>query len=814
MTGRFPIEEVSPSVSCGRYPAKAVVGELVPVSALSYREGHDALGCVVVWHGPDGRPRPPVRMDPGEHRDDRWHATIRPDAVGLWSFAVEAFDDPYLTWRNAVTKKLAAGQGAEDLANDLADGATVLDEARPGVPENRRDAVEAAATALRDPARAVAERVALALDLADLLWAHPVRRLVTRSAAYELWVDRPRALFSAWYEFFPRSEGAVLGTDGQPDRSGTFATAAKRLPAVAAMGFDVLYLPPIHPIGRTNRKGRNNTLVAGPDDVGSPWAIGAAEGGHDAIHPDLGTAADFRAFVAAAREAGLEVAMDLALQCAPDHPWVTRHPEWFTIRADGSVAYAENPPKKYQDIYPLNFDADPDGIRAEILRVVLHWVGEGITVFRVDNPHTKPFDFWHWLIGEVKKVNPDVLFLAEAFTRPAIMHGLGKIGFSQSYTYFTWRTTAWEMRRYCEELVAAADHMRPNFWPNTPDILHETLQHGGPPMFKIRAVLASLLSPSWGVYAGYELFEHVARPGAEEYLDNEKFQLRPRDWAAAQEQGRSLAPFLATLNAIRRANPALHWLRNLRFHDIDNPALLCWSKRDPATGNTVLVVCSFDAAHVQWGNTTLDMPALGFDWHERFTVVDELTGVHYDWGQRNAVRLDPYLQPAHVFTVHRPGGDPAAAPDGHAAVPEPVAPPAPITPPTGPGPARPTTTPAPPAPPAPQPEPTPPTPQPEPTPPVPPAQPAPRPTPAPPAKPTPPTPPAKPARPVAKPSPPARSPAKAAKSTAKPTRSAAKPTRSAAKPAGGTAKPGNEATKRTGGTDAAGRSGPTNGSEE
>ncbi|MEV6367353.1 maltotransferase domain-containing protein [Micromonospora musae] len=654
MTGRFPIEDVSPVVSCGRYPAKAVVDELVPVTARAYREGHDALGCNVVWRGPDGATRPFTRMRPGEPGQDRWHATIRPDAVGDWTFHVEAFADPYLTWQNAVTKKLAAGQGPAELANDLAEGARLLDAAVSGVPAAQRQRVTRAAAALREADRELSQRVAPALELADLLWAHPVRELVTAGDEHRLWVDRERALFSSWYEFFPRSEGAVAATADAPARSGTFATAVERLPGVAAMGFDVLYLPPIHPIGRVNRKGPNNSLTAGPDDVGSPWAIGAAEGGHDAIHPDLGTAEDFRQFVAAAAEQGLEVAMDLALQCAPDHPWVTEHPEWFTTRADGTIAYAENPPKKYQDIYPLNFDNDPEGIRAEILRVVLHWVGEGIRIFRVDNPHTKPFDFWHWLIAEVKKVEPDVLFLAEAFTRPAIMHGLGRIGFTQSYTYFTWRTTAAEMREYCEELVAAADYMRPNFWPNTPDILHESLQHGGPPMFKIRAVLAALLSPSWGMYAGFELFEHVARPGAEEYLDNEKYELRPRDWAGAQEQGRSLAPFVATLNRVRREHPALRRLRNLRFHDIDNPALLCWSKRDADTGDTVIVVCSFDSTGVQWGNTTLDMPALGLDWHERFTVHDELTGAGYDWGQRNAVRLDPYLQPAHVLTVRRP----------------------------------------------------------------------------------------------------------------------------------------------------------------
>jgi starch synthase (maltosyl-transferring) len=653
MSGRFMIEDVSPSLDCGQYPAKAVVGELVPVSARAYREGHQALGCNVAWHGPGGEPGPFTRMTPDPQDADRWHATIRPDAVGEWTFTVEAFGDPYLTWRDAVEKKIDAGQGVEDLANDLVEGAALLDHAAELVPEKSSAGVAAAAEALRDDGRPLFERVSPALGLGGLLWEYPVRELVTSGPRRRIWVDRERALFSAWYEMFTRSEGAVAATGETKAQHGTFATAVQRLPAVARMGFDVVYLPPIHPIGRVHRKGRNNSLVASAGDVGSPWAIGAAEGGHDAIHPDLGTLADFQRFVKAAGEEDLEIAMDLALQCAPDHPWVTEHPQWFTTRADGSVAYAENPPKKYQDIYPLNFDNDPEGIRAEVLRVVLHWVAQGVRIFRVDNPHTKPFDFWHWLIGQVKQTDPDVLFLAEAFTRPNVMHGLGKVGFTQSYTYFTWRTTTREMRTYCEELVASADHMRPNFWPNTPDILHETLQHGGPPMFKIRAVLASTLSPSWGIYAGYELFEHVARPGTEEYLDNEKYELRPRDWEAAEREGRSLAPFLSRLNAVRRDNPALHWLRNLRFHDIDNEAMLCYSKRDADSDNTVLVVCSFDPTQVLWGNTTLDMPALGFDWHERFTVRDELTGASYDWGQHNAVRLEPYLAPAHLFTVHR-----------------------------------------------------------------------------------------------------------------------------------------------------------------
>jgi len=655
MTGRFPIEDITPSVSCGRYPAKAVVGELVPVSAVSYREGHHTLGVNVVWQGPDGQARPFTRMRPGAPGLDQWHAMIRPDTVGRWTFTVEAFDDPYLTWRDAVVKKIGAGQGLEDLANDIAEGAEVLDLAAKIVPEADQDRVRDAAAALRDDQRPLFNRVSPALELQELLWDNPVRQYVTTTRSYALWVDRKRALFSAWYEFFPRSEGAEVGPEAVPIKHGTFRTAAGRLPAIAAMNFDVVYLPPIHPIGKVNRKGRNNTLVARPVDVGSPWAIGSDEGGHDAIHPQLGTLEDFRDFIRAAQDNGLEVAMDLALQCAPDHPWVAEHPEWFTTRPDGTIAYAENPPKKYQDIYPLNWDNDMRGLREEVLRVVLHWVEQGVKIFRVDNPHTKALNFWQWLIAKVKEVEPDVLFLAEAFTRPAMMNGLGKIGFTQSYTYFTWRTTAYEMRQYMADLLASIDWMRPNFWPNTPDILPPHLTHGGPPMFKIRTVLASMLSPSWGMYSGLELFEHVPRPGAEEYIDNEKFELRPRDWAGAERAGRTLAPYITRLNAIRRANPALHWLRNLVFHPIDNDSLLCFSKRDPDSGNTVLVICSFDSANVQWGNTMIEMPALGLDWHDRFTVVDQITGATYDWGQHNAVRIDPFVEPAHIFVVQPRG---------------------------------------------------------------------------------------------------------------------------------------------------------------
>ena len=660
VTGRLGITDVSPVVSCGRYPARAVVGEHLPVAATVFREGHDAISANVAWRGPDGQgpAGPLIRMVPGVPGTDRWHATVVPTDEGAWTFAIEAWGDPVASWRHKVEVKIDAGQGPEDLANDLEDGARLLQRALRNVPSDRRRVLEAAAEALRDTNRDLAHRVgpALTAEVTALLDEHPVRELLTRSPRYTVWVDRKKALFSAWYELFPRSEGAEIDADGTPRRHGTFKDAARRLPQIAQLGFDVVYLPPIHPIGKVNRKGRNNTLMPGPEDVGSPWAIGSDEGGHDAIHPQLGTFEDFDDFVAATREHGMEVALDLALQAAPDHPWVTEHPEWFTTRPDGSIAYAENPPKKYQDIYPLNFDNDPKGIYAEVLRIVRLWVGHGVKIFRVDNPHTKPLNFWHWLIWEVKKTDPDVVFLAEAFTRPAMMHTLAKIGFTQSYTYFTWRTAKWELEEYGRELVAAADYMRPNFFVNTPDILHASLQHGGPPMFRIRAVLAALMSPSWGVYSGYELFEHLpVREGSEEYLDSEKYQLRPRDYDRAIREGRSLAPYLAHLNRLRSAHPALQQLRNLRFHHVDNENLLAFSKRDDETGDTVIVVVTLNPYSVQQGITSLDMPALGLDWNDRMVVHDEMGGgtSDYEWGQVNFVRLDPHVEPAHVLVVRR-----------------------------------------------------------------------------------------------------------------------------------------------------------------
>ncbi|MGQ4406475.1 alpha-1,4-glucan--maltose-1-phosphate maltosyltransferase [Streptomyces hayashii] len=657
--GRIPVLDVRPLVQQGRRPAKAVVGETFEISATVFREGHDAVAANVVLRDPDGAPGPwtPMReLAPGT---DRWGADVTPDATGRWTYTVEAWGDPVATWRHHARIKIPAGMDTEPV---LEEGARLYERAAAGVPEGPdRAAVLTAVDALRDEDRPAVSRLAAALtpEVDAALERHPLRELVTASEPLPLLVERERALYGSWYEFFPRSEGT-------PERPhGTFRTAARRLPAIARMGFDVVYLPPIHPIGTTFRKGRNNTLDPGPDDVGVPWAIGSPEGGHDAVHPDLGTLEDFAAFVERARELGLEVALDFALQCSPDHPWVQKHPEWFHHRPDGTIAYAENPPKKYQDIYPIAFDADMDGLVAETVRVLRHWMSYGVRIFRVDNPHTKPVVFWERVIGEVNGADPDVIFLAEAFTRPAMMHTLGQIGFQQSYTYFTWRNTKQELTEYLTELSGeAASYMRPNFFANTPDILHAYLQHGGRPAFVIRAVLAATLSPTWGLYSGYELCENAPlREGGEEYLDSEKYQLKPRDWEAAEREGRSLAPLITRLNEIRRANPALHRLRDLHFHHTDQEAVIAYSKRSGS--NTVLVVVNLDPHHTQEATVSLDMPQLGLDWHESAPVRDELTGETYHWGRANYVRLEPGTRPAHVLTVLRPsnpqiGGSPTS----------------------------------------------------------------------------------------------------------------------------------------------------------
>jgi starch synthase (maltosyl-transferring) len=661
--GRIPILDVEPAVDCGRRPAKAVTGETFEVSATIFREGHGLISAGVVLRDPLRKASPMTRMHMLAPGTDRWGAEVTVTGEGLWRFGVEAWADPIATWHHDAAIKIPAGQDVELM---LTEGALLFERLARRIPQPpgasrpaaARTALRALVARMRDRRLTPWDRLAATQDaaIAAILDVWPLRELVTRSRPLTLQVERERALFGSWYEFFPRSEGVQIDPMGRrPPISGTLRSAAKRLEPIAAMGFDVVYLPPVHPIGTTFRKGRNNTLTPHEGDPGSPWAIGSPDGGHDAIHPDLGTFEDFDAFVGRAREVGLEIALDLALQASPDHPWVKEHPEWFTTRADGSIAYAENPPKKYQDIFPLNFDNDPPGIYAEMLRIVRLWMSHGVRIFRVDNPHTKPLRFWEWLLKQVHDTDPDVLFLAEAFTRPAMMHTLGKIGFQQSYTYFTWRNNARELTEYMRELTGeAAAYMRPNFFTNTQDILTEYLQHGGVPAFKIRAVLAAMLSPTWGIYSGYELCENVPlRPGSEEYMDSEKYQYRPRDWEAAARDGVGIADYITELNQIRRAHPALHQLRNLSFHYVDQPELMCFSKRAtigsrPGT-DTVLVVVNLDPHQTREATVWLDLPALGVD--REFTVTDELTGESFRWGNANYVRLDPAARPAHIFTV-------------------------------------------------------------------------------------------------------------------------------------------------------------------
>lgn len=677
MPGRVEIDDVQPVVSCGAYPAKAVVGEVVPVRASVWRDGHEAVAATLVvrYLGPqypqvsethrvkavqavlkDGAEAPPrvkPQLVPMTMSEEPFvfHGQFVPDSIGLWTFRVDGWGDPIHSWRHAVLAKLDAGQGETELSNDLLVGARLLERAATGVPRSQREPLLTAAAALRKPGDPVTRAAAALSPVVEELLAHyPLRELVTRGGQYGVWVDRPEARFGAWYEMFPRSTGG-WDAKGNPVH-GTFATAIKALPRIAEMGFDVVYLPPIHPIGKIHRKGRNNTATAAPGDVGSPWAIGSDEGGHDAVHPKLGTIDDFDAFVAATRDLGMEVALDLALQCAPDHPWAREHRQWFTELPDGSIAYAENPPKKYQDIYPLNFDNDPAGLYDEVLRVVRHWINHGVKIFRVDNPHTKPPNFWAWLIAQVKAVDPDVLFLSEAFTPPARQYGLAKLGFTQSYTYFTWRTAKWELIEFGQQIAEFADFRRPNLFVNTPDILHAVLQHNGPGMFAIRAVLAATMGPAWGMYSGYELYEHRAvREGSEEYLDSEKYELRPRDFAGALAEGKSLEPFITRLNNIRRLHPALRELRTIRFHSVDNDALLAYSKFDPTSGDCVLVVLTLNAFGPEEATLWLDMAALGMEPYERFWVRDEITGEEYQWGAANYIRIDPSRAVAHIINM-------------------------------------------------------------------------------------------------------------------------------------------------------------------
>ncbi len=643
---KLVVERLRPAVDGGRHPVKRVLGEPLTVEATVYKDGHDLVSGRIRYRGPgDGRWRTaPMAYE----RDfDRLRGTIAPDRLGCWTFTVEAWTDRFGSWRAELEKKVAADL---DVELELVEGALLVSEAARAAREAARGKLEDAAAVLRGTDRPPAARIRVALDpaLAERVQRHlPPSDVTEHPWASSVIVDRRIAAFAAWYEVFPRSLAAVPGVHG------TFADAERQLPRLAELGFDVVYLPPIHPIGRTHRKGKNNALSAAPGDPGSPWAIGGPEGGHTAVHPDLGTIADFERFVRGARALGLEVALDYALQCSPDHPWVRDHPDWFYVRPDGSIKYAENPPKRYEDIYPLNFRCeDYLALWAACRDILLYWIERGVRIFRVDNPHTKPFAFWEWMLAEIRRHHPDAVFLSEAFTRPARMQGLAKIGFTQSYTYFTWRNTPWDVREYLTELTQTqlAEYFRPNLFVNTPDILHEYLQTGGRPAFRVRLVLAATLSPLYGIYSGFELCENTpVRPGSEEYLNSEKYEIRTRNWSARG----NLNDEIARLNRIRRDHPALQRLTNLTFCESENPDVLFYRKHAP--DDELFVAVNLDPHHPQATMVHVPLDALGLGQDTPYLVEDLLTGARYTWrGARNFVRLDPAQQVAHVLRVVRP----------------------------------------------------------------------------------------------------------------------------------------------------------------
>jgi starch synthase (maltosyl-transferring) len=651
---RVVIEGVYPEVDGGRFAIKRAAGESVVVNADVHADGHDVLAVRLLHRRCGEAAWSEAPMEP--LGNDRWTARFDVVSPGRYEYGIEAWVDAFETWRAALSKKFGAGQ---PVASELLEGADIIEgaagerEGAAGEREGAGSAVDAviarrAVRNLRDTSISEDERVAGALD-ADLQRAmaeRPDRSRSTRYRILQVIVDPPRARFGAWYEMFPRS------ATPDPSRSATFAEAEAMLPYVAGMGFDVLYLPPIHPIGTSFRKGRNNSLEASADDPGSPWAIGAEAGGHKAVEAGLGTLADFDRFVAEAKRHGLEVALDLAYQASPDHPYVKAHPDWFKRRPDGTIKYAENPPKKYQDIYPINFESDDwQSLWRELKSVIEFWIRHGVKIFRVDNPHTKPYGFWEWALDDVKRRYPDTIFLSEAFTRPKIMRYLAKCGFTQSYSYFTWRNTKEELTEYFTELTQTAvrEYMRPNLFANTPDILHEYLQRGGRPAFQVRFVLAATLGASYGIYSGFELIENIpVKPGSEEYLDSEKYQIRPRNF----ELPHSISGLITDLNRIRHAHPALQRDWGLRFHSTDNSQLIAYSKRSLDGGDLLLFVVNLDPFYMQHGFVQLPLADWGLTPDSTIEVEDLLSGERYFWrGERNYVRLDPELRVAHVLAV-------------------------------------------------------------------------------------------------------------------------------------------------------------------
>ena len=639
---RVAIESVSPEVDAGRFPSKRTVGDRVAVEADIFADGHDALSCVIRYRHESSTGWQEAPMTPLEN--DRWRGEFTVSQLGRYLYTVQGWVDPFETWSRQFAKRLQAGQ---DVKLELEAAARMVEATARRATGDDAARLLADAESLRQGIGGAAS--VLSGDLGELMDRHADRSLSTSyPRELEVLVDPKVARFSTWYELFPRSAG-------EPGRHGTFADVERRLPYIAGMGFDVLYLPPIHPIGRSHRKGANNSVKAAPGEPGSPWAIGSEDGGHKSIHPELGTLEEFRNLVRVAHEQGLAVALDLAYQCSPDHPYTREHPEWFRHRPDGSIQYAENPPKKYEDILPFDFEGESwRELWAELLSIVYFWIDQGVTIFRADNPHTKPFPFWEWLIGEVKKRNPEVIFLAEAFTRPKVMFRLAKAGFSQSYTYFAWRNTSWELKQYFTELTQSAisDYFRPNLWPNTPDILTEYLQTGGKPAFAARLVLAATLGASYGIYGpAFELCESRAKePGSEEYLDSEKYQLR--SWEL--ENPDSLRGLIALVNKVRRENPALQSDSGLRFHPTENDQLLAYTKSTPDLADVVLTVVNLDPHHSQTGMVTLPLETLGLDGDRSYQAHELLSGARYLWtGPRNYVEINPYSLPAQIFRFRR-----------------------------------------------------------------------------------------------------------------------------------------------------------------
>ncbi|MGH8609909.1 MAG: alpha-1,4-glucan--maltose-1-phosphate maltosyltransferase [Gammaproteobacteria bacterium] len=641
---RVVIEGVEPEIDGGRFAIKRTLGDRVIVEADVFADGHDALACVLRYRkeeDPDWH-EVPMRALP----NDRWQGEFQVTAIGRYRYTVTAWVDRFLSWRHELSKRV----DPKDIEIALQMGPRLLQEAAARAGRSDDAWLKKQAQLLgADEALAARTQVALGEALAFKMAAYPDRRLsTTYGPGLAVVVEDERARFSSWYELFPRSCGAA----GQ---HGAFKDLEAELSYIAAMGFDVLYLPPIHPIGRINRKGKNNSLVAEPDDVGSPWAIGADEGGHKSVHPDLGTLEDFRRLVAKAKSHGIEIALDIALQCAPDHPYMRDHPAWFRYRPDGTVQYAENPPKKYQDIYPFHFETgDWRALYEEIESVFLFWLKQGVRIFRIDNPHTKPLPLWEWIIGDIKRDHPQVIFLCEAFTRPKLMYRLAKLGFSQSYTYFAWRNTKQELIDYLTELTRTEvrEYLRPNFWPNTPDIVTEYLQFGGRPAFQVRLVLAATLAANYGIYApAFELCEHAPRePGSEEYLNSEKYQIR--DWDINRSD--SLKDFIGRVNRIRRDNPALQSDWSLRFHPVDNEQLICYSKATADLSNLILVVVNLDPQHRQSGWVELSLDELRLEPDQPYQLHDLLCDARYLWhGPKNYVALDPHRAPAHIFRLLR-----------------------------------------------------------------------------------------------------------------------------------------------------------------